>query len=470
MTSKVLFIFCCALLTTQSAAQNTNSCYSNGTKCLSDLRQLLVDTNRFWFGSSYQKACPGGSGTSPECANPYPTRKSILSRLLALDDTDPTLNVTAQNMSLVNITYTAPAGNYYACGHYYEVPEISGHLIDPLVITRVSLWSVSYEPTVTWTPKTQDSLETLVFWDPGNSYSHGLYVNCKNGSTDTGEVVMPYLGPLNPYLRANTYVFAVYAQTGPIDVSDAKRFVEGPGTLEPWEFIANFTSRNNNPTHAGVLTIVADPYSLQKIYDRFYMANNCPYLISQLDVFHAVVQASNLTVSWSDNTTTMSLYSNGTYLKGLTTNIDVRYYTDDYSVESCCSNYSLTRGTTLVDPFTRTTVRPGSIRLKPTVQLTPIELTALPGIAGEAYTLFLLDVAAALSPSASEPVYVTHWLVTNIRNADVIRGDEVAPYFAPNPFTANDHRPYIFLLFRQPVETLNNTIFSTFCPNGITLR
>lgn len=37
------------------------------------------------------------------------------------------------------------------------------------------------------------------------------------------------------------------------------------------------------PTHAGIMTIVADAHSVQKIVDWFSLMNNCPYLISQLD-------------------------------------------------------------------------------------------------------------------------------------------------------------------------------------------
>ncbi|CAG5132659.1 unnamed protein product [Candidula unifasciata] len=470
MTQGLVYLLCCVVLAAHTAAQNTNACYSNETNCLSEFRQLLRDTDRFWFGSSFERNCPPSLQNSMECSNPNTTQKSILSRLLGLNDTDPTVMEIAHNISLANITYTVPAGNYTACGQDYDVPALNGHLVDPLIVTRASLWSLSFRPGVTWTPKTQDNLAILVIWDPGNFFNHGLYINCVNGSIDTGEVVTPYLGPLNPLLRVNTYIFAVYEQTNRIDINAARRFIPSRGSWQPATFIANFTSPNNSyPTHAGVLTILADPYSIQKIYDRFYLANNCPRLVSQLDAFHTVIRVSNLTVPWSDNTTTTSLYNNGTYLTSLTTNIEVRYSADDFSVESCCSNYSLTRGSTLVNPFSSRTLRPGNVRVKPVVQLTPMKIGTSEGIAGDTYTLFLVDVAAALAPGALNPVYVTHWLVTNIRNADVVRGDEVAPYFGPNPFSPNESRPYMFLLFRQPVPMLNNTVFSTFCPNG-TLR
>uniref|UniRef100_A0A0B7ABM1 Uncharacterized protein n=1 Tax=Arion vulgaris TaxID=1028688 RepID=A0A0B7ABM1_9EUPU len=469
MTHHFLMMACVALLarTVTAIDDPTYPCYSNQTRCTSDLRQLLVDTNAFWFGSSYQTSCPGGSQSSPACGNPDTNKKSVLSRLLSLDDISDKdmLNEIVQNISLANITFNAPAGNYTGCGQVYQVPALKDYMIDPLSISRVSSWSLTNIPKVTWNAKSQNTQHVLVIWDPGNFYNHGLYINCENGSLEGGVAVRPFFGPLNAYLRANTYVFAVFEQTRVIDINAAQSFIQGQGTIQPAQFIKAFVSNNSRPVHAGLMTIVADAHSVQRIADRIFIVNNCPYLISQLDTFQTVANATELPVSWSNNSTSMSLNSSAPYLTTLTTSIDVRYYTDDFSVESCCTQYSVTRGSYIVNPFSKDTVRPANVRIKPNVQLTAIDFGSTGGITGETYTLFVVDVAAALLPDAQDPAVVTHWLVTNIKNADVNTGDEVAPYFGPNPFVANDYRPYLFLLMKQPVQQLDNTVFTNICIN-----
>ncbi|XP_059138912.1 uncharacterized protein LOC131927198 [Physella acuta] len=453
-----------------AVCQSQTPCYQNQTSCVLQMTNMVLDKNAFWFGNSYVTSCPPGT---PDlvCSNPDPTRLSLAARIYGLNDTDSSLAGRFQKVKLANVTFNAPNGSVYACGHDFTVDRLDNFQVDPLVPTRVSGWSVNFRPEVTWEKTSNHS--TVVVWDAGYLFLHAMYINCVNGTLSSCVPIAPYMGPKNPFLRKNPYLILVFEQTQPLNQTQVSTWlrdhrIANNRMVMVSSFLSNFSSSLvTSPSHMNIMSFPADPVAIEA-QKNMILVNNCPHLISQLPVLHNVFKASGYYPKLSDNTT-MSLTSTTPYVTTLTTNIDVTYSTEDYQVESCCEIYSLTRGMFTVDPFSDRTQRPGMVRLKPRVKLTSLNLMAQGSIAEHIYTLFVLDVAAAQNASATNPRYVTHWLVTNIKNADVSTGDEVAAYFGSNPFFFNQARPYLYMLFRQPVPTLNNTTFSDFCPNG-TLR
>ena len=69
-------------------------------------------------------------------------------------------------------------------------------------------------------------------------------------------------------------------------------------------------------------------------------------------------------------------------------------------------------------------------------------------IAGNLYTLLLLDVTDELAGTSS-PNTILHWQVVNIREGDVTSGEATLSYRAPLPLTGQGDLVLMFLLLRQ---------------------
>ncbi|CAL1541532.1 unnamed protein product [Lymnaea stagnalis] len=455
-------------------AVNGQTTCDNEAQCLESLKKILVDRDKFWFGSNYDKSCPKGPTTSA-CSNPDVPLTSIASRLF--NNSQEQLSSHLNNTKLARIVYNAPNASIFACGHDFPVPAVTSYTVNPLNITRVSAWSLNHKPVVTWDPLPNATLSTVIVWDVGYYFLHGLYVNCANGSMDTGTAAVSYRGPLNPSPTPNVYLTTVFTQLRELNATQVQELLQTfmNGNMRRFKqavFLETLNTATGDsvmtePSHINLMTVVADAYSVQKQKERL-LVDNCPLLASQQPTLHKVLRGANMSVSLSDN---MTSYPDPSppYVTTLSVGIDVTYSTDDYWVMSCCLNYSITRGSFKADPFSDRTQRAGMTRLKPNVQLSLTDMIPGNTFTDQVYTLFFVDVAPAAdaTANATNVTVITHWLVGNIRNGDVSTGDEIAQYFGPNPFLPNSPRPYMFMLFKQPVSKLNTSYIESMCPGGV---
>lgn len=452
------------------AMSGQRSCYDDQITCVRSMRQLLVDTRRFWFGSSYNVSCPTELRDTPTCANPDTSHSSIASRLFGLSDVSEgtALMASVQSVKLAFVTYNAPKGSVYACGHEFYIPAVSNFMVDPLYPTTVSSWSLRSVPLMAWDVVNNQTLYTVVVWDAGHFNLHGLYINCDRGSLDSGTVVSNYTGPQNPFPGENPYLVLVYPQTERLNETQVLQALQSTVDRNQGHFVPSDLSRDlarslaSRPSHVNIITLEADPYSVQSQREKLLL-DNCPLLVSRLPALQRLIKSTNLSVIWSDDP---SLGDNKTSFPLLSANLHVTYSTDDFETEYCCQKYAITGGMFNVDPFNDRPVRPGTARLPPRVQIFPINMKEGIYIKDFTYTLFMVDVAPSVDQGQTDPMFYTHWLVTNIKNGDVTTGDELSEYFGPNPIIPGSPRTYMFMLFKQPVATLNNSVIDDFCPGG----
>ncbi|XP_005102915.1 uncharacterized protein C56G2.4 [Aplysia californica] len=467
MKSLTLAFVSVVLLIAETAADGHGhtDCFKDEQQCIQKFRSLLTDTDSFWFGSQYAVKCPSTPGASqfgsdPSCSNPDSKRLSVLSRLLKTD------NVTevAAKLSLAHVTYTVPRGEFFACGHTFTAPALTNYKLDPLSLNRVSLWSIDHTPEVTW--PSQDGVQyTVIVWDVGNFFLHGLYINAVNGDMSTGEAVDKYHGPRASRPYANVYLFIVVPQSYSLDVNMVKGIMFGVLSRNAFQFSAvdffsNIPGAFGDPVAANLLNIVGDVYGAQRMKDSGIL-DNCPFLVSQETYLHNALRWANIDAAWSydvDSLGTMDKQpeERAPFLTSLEVNLEPVYSTDDIEFESCCSKYTYIGAMLLPDPFSSKPQRPVHVRTTPRVEITLMNWLNRLGLDDKMFTLMMVDFGSIQDPPQM-PAFIVHWLVTDIQGADVTSGNTVIPYFGSNPFTRDSARMYTFLLFEQSTGMLDTS-------------
>ncbi|GFN87829.1 tyrosine-protein phosphatase non-receptor type 6 [Plakobranchus ocellatus] len=153
----------------------------------------------------------------PLCANVDPNLQSVMSRVTWSADVS-TQQAAVANMQPLNVTFEQPARRYYACDAWIDVPATPPVTVDPLRPTAFPQATAYYRPHVTWTPRTPQTLYTVVVVDISYMFLHGVYVNCPDGSWADGQAVMPWLGPSAPNFGNNPYTFMVFEQYSTISL------------------------------------------------------------------------------------------------------------------------------------------------------------------------------------------------------------------------------------------------------------
>ncbi|GFN87821.1 tyrosine-protein phosphatase non-receptor type 6 [Plakobranchus ocellatus] len=468
----VVGALCLSLL--QIASLSAQSCFDDVNRCLPDFRNRYFDIDHFWFGTPFT-LCPG----LPLCINTNTNLQSVVSRVIWSTDVS-TQQAAVFNMQPLNVTFEQPARRYYACDTWFDVPATSSVTVDPLGPTVFSQANAFYRPHVTWTPRTPQTLYTVVVVDISYMFLHGVYVNCPDGSWENGQAVMPWLGPSVPYLVNSPYTFMVFEQYSTISLQVAQQAVEetqAEGANPPLSVfqVSSLLQRLSayvNPAiqFSVIMEMYSDPYGASRLTDFLNMLDLCPFFYSQLDAFHSAVRAMRIPdPKWSPPAFSLSQIEINAHLTSLTINVKVQYDTEDYTSTACCKKFTITRGSHFVSALDSRPVRAAMTRLVPRVSLDPIFFDALGGgrssIAGNIYTLLMVDVTPALSSTGTGAKLTTHWLVTNIFGSDLETGTQVAPYFAPSP--SNEYSPsaYMFLLFNQP-NIVDPATLRSICPNG----
>lgn len=99
-------------------------------------------------------------------------------------------------------------------------------------------------------------------------------------------------------------------------------------------------------------------------------------------------------------------------------------------------------------------VRYGNTEVYPGITLTPSMTKSYPQIRfdnepGVFYALIMNDPDF---PSRSDPKFAefSQWLVLNIHDGDVNKGDAIHEYTGPLPSRGTGHHRYVFMLYKQP--------------------
>ncbi|GFN87830.1 phosphatidylethanolamine-binding f40a3.3 [Plakobranchus ocellatus] len=219
-----------------------------------------------------------------------------------------------------------------------------------------------------------------------------------------------------------------------------------------------------------IMETYSDPFGASRMEDFFNMVDMCPFFYSQLDPFYYAVRAIGIpNIKYSPIPFSYSQVEDMGPLTTLTINVKVQYDTEDFTSTACCENFAITRGSYLVSPLDPRPVRAAMTRLAPRVSLDPIFFDAFGGgrssIAGNIYTLMMVDVTTALNAPRTGENMTIHWLVTNIFGSDILTGTEVAQYSAPSPSDERFPGTYMFFLFNQ-TNIVNPSTLKPFCPSG----
>ncbi|XP_036367920.1 protein D2-like [Octopus sinensis] len=105
-------------------------------------------------------------------------------------------------------------------------------------------------------------------------------------------------------------------------------------------------------------------------------------------------------------------------------------------------------------PSKQLLVRYNNVEIEPGMTITPSQSRNPPQILfdshpREYYTLIMNDPD---SPSRNDPKFseFNHWLVVNIREGDVSKGETMSEYVGPLPAKGSGHHRYVFMLYKQP--------------------
>jgi len=406
-----------ALAATSVSAQT--SCLDDLTACRTAFQQLLVDEDKFWFGNSFAAKCPTvpafGDTANPQCQNPDPARKTILSRALQSDDAALMTQI-SQTVSLATLSFTAPATEFYACGHEFTYPAIKNYFIDPLKVITLDQAQVDYRPTFTWTAA-PGTLYTVIAIDIGYYFSHAVYINAEPGGPDQWEAVDKYHGSRNGQPKAMPYLFLAIPQPSRLDLATATGVFNGiqfsnnfklnvPAFLQQLGFAGDATQR----MAASVMSMFGDTFGAEKSKE-FSTANWCPYFASAQPVLKKALAQAKIPATFSTDARS--------YLTSQTMDIQALFSASDIQFQSCCSNQDVPRSQLLVDPFSTTTQMPVQVRNKPRVSFSLLEEAAPSFTRGPKYSLMFVDLGPPASfPSVPEadPTFVIHWMAVNIDN------------------------------------------------------
>ncbi|XP_061177338.1 uncharacterized protein LOC133186070 [Saccostrea echinata] len=394
---------------------DVSTCSTDVTKitekpCIQYIKKAATNTSTFWFGVPYKSVCPKGSSTSFNCTNAREDSVDSIGSRLGLDLTK--LDRT------INITYTYGEGSYSTCGS--KVRVWNGNYLEVKPGDGVyKSYDVHLFPKVQW-HSAKSEFDTLVIYDVGNLYVHGIFVNIAHGVVSSGQTIKPYLHPIPPQTEPNPFAFIVYKQSNAVVVSDStKQMLQQTTDLGVVITALGLTG----PVALNWINVVRDPYAIQSLMD-LHIADLCPYFETEVLLKHNrpfIPKATELDVSLS-----------------------VTFHPSDITFDSCCSSYTQTAKTITLNSAATTYVNTADVRtaVVPSVSFTKAGILAQSKIT-DTYTLICLDPDASASHAP-----IVHWMVTNIPDGNIQNGQTVLPYMGPMPPAGKNHT-YYFLLYTQ---------------------
>ncbi|XP_046329028.2 uncharacterized protein LOC124112892 [Haliotis rufescens] len=400
------------------------------TACVAGMRSLLTNTSAYWFGTRYETDCPPGNVGLWCRSNREPSRTSLLTRLMGDGATDP-----SGLAFVINVRYpnTLPVDGsdrtYPGCGRIVEAPlkRPEHFCINPLCNSVYSPFDLREEPGVTW-PAEQNALYTVMMYDPGPFFMHALYVNVTGGRLQNGDTIFPYIGPGNPFDRVNPYLWLVFKQQRPLDVSLIPS-VRNEIYLE--ELISQL-GLSTQSYGINVAMTKTDEYAAVFLRSVGFL-NRCPAYYGQW-LSNYIQERGGLP----------SLPA----CLDLSVSIDVGFTAPAITYTSCGTVYQKSPVNVTVDYRNMDLLGAVETRNSPQVSLVPLAIRGQPPsvtLRDKLYTLLMYDPTEELGQT-DQNAYV-HWMVVNIRGTDITSGDEVYDWLLPMTSTLN--QLYLFALFEQ---------------------
>lgn len=405
------------------------------TTCLEAIRKRAEDPSMFWFGKGYASSCQGRGQFAADCYNPRATAAdSLVTRLFKSRAYNP-----EKVDRFLEVTYFTSKGKYKACENEFTYQLEREFTLDPMTMIVMSPYELRHRPKLWW--KTDpNELYTLVFYDAGYLNVKALYINIPGSNVTNGEELVEYEGPLNPTKNENPYIFMVFKQREQITLADKWKELL---TQRNWqEELDEFTASHEleGPIALSWVLVSGDPYAAEVKRTRGYM-NTCSYYVSEAFREKDIQFIPNAT--YNRETLDLNVY------------VNVTFEASPVFVNSCCSDYSYPSRTFSLNPIGDDTVLPAHTRGGAVVYVTLTMATAFPDtqrdFEDKNLTLAMVDPDVPLQEFGNPRLPFLHWLVTNIRGADVAAGDVVQGYMGPAPPDPKPHR-YFFLLFEQPQE------------------
>ncbi|XP_046364954.2 uncharacterized protein C56G2.4-like [Haliotis rufescens] len=409
--------------------------------CVAEMRSLYTNTSAYWFGTRFATDCPPGRG-GVLCRNTRPSGTSLITRLLGDSASDP-----SGLTFVINVTYpiTLPADGtdrtYTGCGRIVDVPLAGPQYlsIDPLSGTEYPPFDVRELPEVTW-PAEDNALYTVIMYDAGFCFTHGLYVNVAGGRLQGGDTIVPHFGPGNPVDRANPYVWLVFKQQRSLDVATVNNlYTTLSSRNQSSVFVDDFISPLGLSMQSyGINVVMAatDEYASFRLRSRG-LRNGCPF-------FYGKWLSSYIQERGGLPSLPVRL--------GLTVSIDVTFTAPAITYTSCDIVYQRSPVNVTVDYRSRDLLGAVETRMSPEVSLVPEEISVVT-LRDKQYTLLMYDPTPELGKTEQD-AYV-HWMVVNIRGTDITSGDVVYEWLLPMAPVLN--QLYLFALFEQTTSISTTT-------------
>ncbi|XP_046566152.1 uncharacterized protein LOC124274826 [Haliotis rubra] len=438
------------LLTASSYVDAQNACsVRHDTACVAAMRSFYASTSAFWFGTEFAMNCPPGTG-GVLCTNTKPSGTSLLTRMLGNTTTD------ASGLAfVVNVTYTIalpPDGSdrtYPGCGRIVDVPLTGPQTfsIDTLDNTAYTSFDLAQQPEVTW-PAEESALYTVIWYDAGPCFIHGLYVNVVGGRLDNGDTIESYIEPGNPGHPIIPYVWIVFKQQRPLDAANAKNIYDTLYSRGQWRvYVEDLVSQLGLSTQTygvNVAKVSLDEYTTVLFRD-VNISNRCPGFyghwlssyIQQRGGLPSLPAHLNLSVS-----------------------VDVSFTAPAITYTSCGIVYEASPVNITVDYRSRDLLSSVETRTSPQVSLVPVEIRDQPPsvtLRDKQYTLLMYDPTGELGQT-DQNAYI-HWMVVNIRGTDITSGDVVYSWLMP--LSSRLNQLYLFALFEQRA-TISTTTEGSF--------
>ncbi|KAK6167486.1 hypothetical protein SNE40_021502 [Patella caerulea] len=404
---------------------------ANIEKCLESIGQQAKDKSLFWFGEEYSSRCDEDSLYIADCFNPRPrVTDSLISRVYSNGVFDD-----AALDKFIEVTYSQESGSYFACENDFETTEESAITVDPLSNNAYTPWQLRTAPVYRWDYDEGD-LYTLIFYDVGYMFIKSFIINIPGSDVSNGEVILSYEGPMNPTRNRNPYVFMLFKQSGYLRITPDWRNIlyQRSSTFDQTEFDRQFNL--TGPLALNWIQVTGDPYAAEHKKTTGYM-NTCPYFVSEAFKSHQLEFLPEVQQSAHHD---------------LIVYINVTFTSPAVTFNSCCSVYEYPAATFSLNPLGNGYIQAAYLRSDVVPMVALSMATAFPNInrdfKDKLLTLMVLDGDVPFPQFGDKAEPFLHWLVVNIYDGNVTKGQTVAPYVGPAPPDSKPHT-YHYLLFEQ---------------------
>lgn len=399
--------------------------------CKNKIIETLFDPSLFWFGSDYNKICPNGAASGIMCSNPSPSKTSIAVRLFSS-------NVFNNIDRFLELHYESTGKDYTACGNTFKSDETWSYNVDPTSDTVVTPWYVKNFPiAINWNYTAGDKF-TLIVYDVSYLITHGVYVNIDGDDILTAEDIKPYHGPQIATTLKNPYIFLLFKQPGPVNISEEwKTKITEQNMAKAWS-LEDFTDDYNLTDRlVGVNWIVAtgDEYGALLASSYIYM---CPIFATKALLVKPRPFIPNDTM--------------------LTVWLDFTFSNAAHNITVCCRTDTYSAGNVTTNPIGNPIFSTWETRSEANHSLTFMKMGYIGQVhnfSDDTYTVITIDPDVPSATAGTQERPLLHGMSTNIKNGDMKTGEDIMSYSGPTPPDYTPHY-YYTLLYKQEGE-INGT-------------